>query len=965
MARSPRGYDVFLSYASVDEPQARALERGLQRFAKPWYRLQALRVFRDRSVLPAGDGLWSALRSRLQAARWLVLLASPESAKSEWVEREVSWWREHHSVNGTVTNIIVVRTDGTADDLPPALGGAFAEEQLWAPLPRMAADATPYPELLAAALHRFGAVTALRLRGHFDADQVRHLRDCIASTGAAAHGMSRDELDGDHLRQRRRTRLTAAVAVCALAVAATGAAVYRGQADAQHRSAIAAELVRRAVAVRDADPRLALQLGLAADTVHPGADTRAGLVDTLTASRYRGVVDGEGVAFAPGRPIVAAVANGVITLWDIGRPGPPQLLGTAASTDRNSRATLAFSPDGHLIATATSSGAVLLSDVTDPQRPRQLGSTAPTREAVSQPVGMAFTPDGAHLVVTTATAVPAIWDVRRADHPVRVATLPGPVQGRQLLEDAAVAVSADGRTVAVADDLDVRLWDIATPAAPTPLGPPLSGHTGAVSGLAFSARGVLAVSSFDQTTTLWAVTDPAQPALVGTATGGHSQGVSSVALMPDGITMITGGVDGKTVRWDVSDPARPRALGVPLVGRTEAVRTVAVSGDGRLFASSGDEGTSLLWASDDPAEPHYVNPPALIPGPQANVRPAVADALDPDGHTGAFLAQQQVTLVDLADLSRPRRIGAPLPDTTDVVDLAFAPVGHVLATAGDDITLWDTADPAEPRPLGHLVETPADGLTAGASAVAFSPDGRLLAAAFDDERVQLWDVSRPDAARGLGSPMKIATTELAFSPDGKTLALGGLGSATSLYDISDPAFPRPLGEPLRGQPEYRGFVDSLAYSPDGDLLATSSGNETAIVWSVSNPAAPTRMGPPLDATTDAATTAVVFSRDGTLLITQNVDGDPVVRDLTDPSAPLPLGRVPHGEPLVPGTLRPFPDGHTVLAANADGAPVILDLAGLLDLRAHGHKRACQLLGAGFDRMTWARYVPDVDYADSC
>ena len=330
-----------------------------------------------------------------------------------------------------------------------------------------------------------------------------------------------------------------------------------------------------------------------------------------------------------------------------------------------------------------------------------------------------------------------------------------------------------------------------------------------------------------------------------------------------------------------------------------------MSGDGRLFAGSGDEGTSLLWSNDDPTEPHYVNPPAPAPR-RPNDRPAVADALDPDGRTAAFLAEQQVTLVDLADVPRPRRLGAPLPDTTDVVALAFAPVGHVLATAGDDITLWDTADPATPRPLDHLTETPADGLATGASAVAFSPDGRLLAAAFDDERVQLWDVSHPDAARDLGSPMKIATTEIVFSPDGKTLALGGLEPATSLYDISDPASPRLIGEPLKGQPEHRGSVGSIAYSPDGGLLATSSDNATAIVWNVHDLAAPTRIGPPLDATNNAATTAVAFSRDGTLLITQDVHGDPLVRDLTDPGAPLPLGRVTLGQSLVAGTLRPSP-----------------------------------------------------------
>lgn len=101
---------------------------------------RALRVFRDRAVLPAGDDTWAALQKRLDHSRWLVLLASPEAAASSWVGDEVTWWRRHHTVDGAVRRLIIVRTSGELDwtdtdvewatttCLPEALRGAFS---LW------------------------------------------------------------------------------------------------------------------------------------------------------------------------------------------------------------------------------------------------------------------------------------------------------------------------------------------------------------------------------------------------------------------------------------------------------------------------------------------------------------------------------------------------------------------------------------------------------------------------------------------------------------------------------------------------------------------------------------------------------------------------------------------------------------------------------------------------------------------
>lgn len=377
-------YDVFLSYSSVDAPQARALELGLQRLARPWYRPRALRVFRDRAVLPAGDDTWAALQKRLDHSRWLVLLASPEAAASSWVGDEVTWWRRHHTVDGAVRRLIIVRTSGELDwtdtdvewatttCLPEARRGAFSLAQTWAELPRP--TGRPYVDLLSSALGG-----PLR-RAHDPAD--RHvaavLLDAVADVAATVRGVPKEEMVGEHRRRARHTRATVLATVAVVVALLVSLFGIQRQADDRRDAGTAAELVQRAAAARDVDPRLALRLGIAADRIHPDAHTRAGLVDTLTSTRYRGQLTGEAPAFDPRRPLAATIDySGTTTLWDVSAPGPGRRLGDS-SVGRGGVA-VAFAPSGNLMATATANGAIALDDVTDPRHPVARGRTPDTR----------------------------------------------------------------------------------------------------------------------------------------------------------------------------------------------------------------------------------------------------------------------------------------------------------------------------------------------------------------------------------------------------------------------------------------------------------------------------------------------------------------------------------------------------------------------------------------------------------
>jgi len=788
-----------------------------------------------------------------------------------------------------------------------------------------------------AELYRGARLTAaLEWTAVRDAELSAPERAFVAASRAAAE----EEAERRRVAHRRLQGLFVALAGLLLLAVLAGAVALSQRGEARDAAQAADAQRLGAQALIDDHLEHALLLARAGVALDDSPATRSSLLAVLQRSPAAlGVLRGDGPPLIPaalspdGRLLAVGGEDGTVAVFDA---ASRRVVGKPYALRDGLVQKLVFSPDGATLAVAGHEpqneppGALV--DLIDPRTgARRLRVKLPRfpTESLWVVLSIAFASDGRDLLVQQShNAAPdappsVLWRVNG-----RTGALDGgPLRvGRS--GPFGASATGDGRFLYVTSPTDDATWKVDAQRLRVLERYPAGDLAGAVSpdGLRFalgSGRGGVRVLDL-------------RSRRVTQLAGRHSASVNAMRFTADGRTLVTSGGDGEVIAWDVAAGAIRESFSA----HTGQVWGLAISSDGRTLVSAGLDGRAIVWdlAGDRRLDRRFSAGRPFRAGDGDDY--PVAPVFVPGGRELALTQSDgSLDFVDTKTLRSRRRV--PVMEGFAAA-AAYTPNGRTLAVAGEGGRLR-LLDAHSLRPLGpDLV-----GLRATSQALAFSPDGRLLAAGQNERGSRPGDVRVWDVRRRALLPVRFGAHagSLAFNHDGSQLAAASVDRGTLIRDVRTGRLVRRLAN--------EDFARTVAYSPDGALLAVGLYDGKTELWATKGWK---RVGRSLALHT-ARVLSTGFSPDGRTLVTSSAEGTVALWDVRTQK---PLGTRLTLEPDVFVSAAFAPDGTHVFAVSQAGRGVRWDVR-----PATWSRRACLIAGRELTRAEWREALPERSSSRIC
>lgn len=456
-------------------------------------------------------------------------------------------------------------------------------------------------------------------------------------------------------------------------------------------------------------------------------DARTGRLTAILTGHTRWI---RTLAFSPDGDILASGDESkTILLWDV--KGGTRME-TTFKVPTGGIYALAFSPNGNILASGNSDGTIHLWDATKTEKRwwDAIGQYIPSlilNGHKAKVTSLAFSPDGKTLISGSKDGTLRAWDTLSGSQRFSRAAFMGPIRGLVFAENGRTLASVNTPGLSTFGTLQHRLWDIRT-------GSQLSMH--------------------------------------------ELNAIDAKAISPDGTLLVTEHGGGRFTLWDMSQH-RAQATLAAVHPKDDLNVNFGFSSDSKTFASGDKDGSVRLW--EIPHRSQSVVKRFFTPSPE------IQPLFTVKGHRGYVSA------------------------------LAFSPDSKILASGGWDgrIRLWKPADTGDALQTltrrKHLVGT-----------LVFSPDNQLLASRSGNE-LYLWDVATGNSLRKPALTEQERGGPLVFSPEGSLLVSGGWDGILRLWHLQ-------TGDLVSTHTGHTQPIWVLVFSLDGKTLASASSGGTILLW---------------------------------------------------------------------------------------------------------------------------------------